>query len=68
MRTRSRIIQYLMKTKYKGNPNPMNSNYFELFKSETSSLIIGFRQQEQITLLELGFSRSSTKPGLLALA
>lgn len=64
----SKIMQYLMKMKYKGKPNPMNSNSLELFKSETGSFIIGFKQQGQNTLLELGLRRSSTNPGLLALA
>jgi len=64
----SKIIQYLMKMKYNGNPNPRNSNYLELFNRETSFLMIGFKQHGQNTLLELGLSKSSVRPGLLALA
>jgi hypothetical protein len=61
-------MQYLMKMKYNGNPNPMNSSYFELFRRGISLLIIGLRQHGQNTLLELGLSMSSTSPGLLAFA
>ena len=62
------MMQYLMKIKYKGNPNPMNSSCFELFKRGTSFLMMGLRQQGQKMLEELGLRMSSTRPGLLALA
>ncbi len=62
------MIQYLMKMKYNGKPNPMNYNYLELFSSGTEVFIIGRKQHGQNTFLEFGLRKSSTSPGLLALA
>ena len=46
----------------------MNSSCFELFKRGTSLLIMGLRQQGQITFYEVEVRKSSTSPGLFAFA